>query len=431
MLSSRAGGAARWVFLFLGAALAAVLILEAARLGAAGFYAQSSDPADWERAAALEPGNAARWQRLGRYRQWDFQNADLARAISYYERAAQLQPQSPFHWLDLASAHEMAGDPSRARAAFEKAKASQPISGEVAWNYGNFLLRTGNIAQALLEIRRAVSVDPTLAPSAVSVCWRGGIDVDRIFAEVVPPRAQTLLDAVDFFLAQQQLDAALKTWARLATLSEKIDLRRSFPFLDELIRRGQAQEAGRVWRQALAAAGRESLPGVRGSTLWDGGFEEDLANGGLGWRWLEIPGASFGFDSAHPHSGSRSLRIDFDGTVNLDFQHLLQYVVVEPNTRYRFRTWLRLEGISTDSGLFFRVYDHPGGASLNLSTPDLIGTVPWMETELEFTTGPQARLLVIALRRATSHKLDNKLRGSIWIDDVSLEPVAIPQPVRP
>jgi tetratricopeptide (TPR) repeat protein len=429
MLSSQAGGAARWTFLLLALVLALVLILEAGRFGAAGFYAQSSDPADWERAAALEPGNALHWQRLGRYRQWDFQNADLKRAITYYERAAQLNADSPFHWLDLAGAYEMAGDPARARQAFEKAKARHPISGEVAWNFGNFLLRTGDVAGALPEIRRAVSVDPALAPSAISVCWRGGIDVDRIFAEVVPASAQTFLDAVDFFLGQQELAAALKAWEPLAKLNEPLDPKRAFPLMDELMRRGQAADARRVWQQALAAAGRQPPAAASDALVWDGGFEEDLANGGLGWRWLEIPGAAFTFDAVRPRSGTRCLQITFDGRANLDFQHLLQYVVVEPGTRYRFRAWLRLDGISTDSGLFFRVYDHPGGAAVNVSTPDLVGTLPWMEVEQEFTTGPETRLLVVALRRAPSRKLDNKLRGSISVDDVVLEPAAPPAPV--
>jgi hypothetical protein len=33
-------------------------------------------------------------------------------------------------------------------------------------------------------------------------------------------------------------------------------------------------------------------------------------------------------------------------------------------------------------------------------------------------------LLIIALRRVPSWKFDNKLRGTVWVDDVSLVPVA-------
>jgi hypothetical protein len=283
---------------------------------------------------------------------------------------------------------------------------------------------------ALQEFRRSLQGQPELARFAITVTWSATRDLDQVFY-ILGSNQGHFVEALDFLLHQGETDAALKTWDRLTTFSEPIDLKRSFPLIDELIRRGQAQQARLVWQQAQAAARRGSPAAEPGSVVWDGGFEEDFLNGGLGWRWLEIPGASFSFDAVRPRSGSRCLQIDFDGSTNLDFQHLLQYVVVEPNTRYRFGAWLRLEGISTDSGLFFRVYDHPSGAAVNLSTPDLIGTVPWMETELEFTTGPQTRLLVIALRRGTSRKLDNKLRGSIWIDDVSLEPIPAPGSGRP
>jgi len=90
-------------------------------------FAASSNSQDWERAARIEPDNAEIWYRLGRFRQLDFDNADLPLAISYYRRAIQLNPRSPYYKLDLASTLEMAGDNSEADSNFRAAQAAYPI----------------------------------------------------------------------------------------------------------------------------------------------------------------------------------------------------------------------------------------------------------------------------------------------------------------
>jgi hypothetical protein len=53
-------------------------------------------------------------------------------------------------------------------------------------------------------------------------------------------------------------------------------------------------------------------------------------------------------------------------------------------------------------------------------TRDLTGTHPWSLIDAELTTGPETHLLAIVLRRIPSRKFDNKLQGTVWVDDVSL-----------
>lgn len=148
--------------------------------------------------------------------------------------------------------------------------------------------------------------------------------------------------------------------------------------------------------------------------------------GGFGWRQHRIAGATFDFDTTTYQSGARSLQIRFDGTANRDFQHLVQYVPVRPRNRYRFTAFLRTEGISTDSGIRFRIFDPKRRAALDILTPGLVGSEPWVLQEAEIATGSETRLLAIALRRLPSRKFDNKLRGTAWLDDVSLTAVSTP-----
>ena len=77
--------------------------------------------------------------------------------------------------------------------------------------------------------------------------------------------------------------------------------------------------------------------------IWNGGFEGDLLNGGFAWRYRPQLGADVNWDDQTRHAGGRSLRIDFDGTANVDFQDFWQYVAVRPETRLRVlhRFWRR------------------------------------------------------------------------------------------
>jgi tetratricopeptide (TPR) repeat protein len=413
----------QWAFLIgvlLGATTLTVL---AGKNWVAEEWALSSQPDNWLRASRLEPGNAEYWFRLGRDRQLDFEHSDLPLAITYYRRAVAIDPHSATYWMNLASAYETAGDLAGAQKAFGAAELAYPISGEVAWRYGNFLLRHGALSEGFFEIYRAIATNSQLAGPAVIRSLRVSGNMDRVLDEALPAHADVYLEALDSLVAEREIDAALAVWRRLAELRPSFEMRRAFTLLDALISQDRIEEAQRVWQQALNLAGQRARLSSGGSLVWDGGFEGNLVNGGFGWRQLLVAEASFQSDTSTFHSGSRSLRISFDGGSNLDFSHLVQYVPVEPGTRYRFAAYLRTEEISTDSGIRFWISDPHHTGVVDLLTQDLVGTHPWSLLETAVTTGPQTRVLAIWLRRLPSRKFDNKLRGTVWIDDVSLTPV--------
>jgi hypothetical protein len=62
-------------------------------------------------------------------------------------------------------------------------------------------------------------------------------------------------------------------------------------------------------------------------------------------------------DRALAHSSKQSLRVIFDGSANLDFAQLVQFVPVKANRHYHFATFVRTESITTDSGVRFLIYD--------------------------------------------------------------------------
>jgi tetratricopeptide (TPR) repeat protein len=418
----------------LGASLigAALICFVAARLWVADSRLHSNHLDRMERGAALVPGNGEAWDRVGHFRQWDLSEPDPAGAIADYERAVHDNPLSAHYWMDLASAREETGDISRAREAFERARAVYPMSAEVAWNYGNFLLRQEEYPEGFTRIQEAVRTDPSLLPLAISRTWRSNRDVNLLLDHVLPANVDAYFLALDFLASSHQTDAGLAVWQRLLTLGKTFPVSRSFPFLDELIVDNCAKEAHLVWLQALAAAGLPHEEPPHNSLIWNGDFARDFLNGGLDWRWGPRLGVAIDFDSAPPSYGTRSIRLDFGGGTNIILDQPSQFVAVEPSRTYHFHAYIRTEGISTESGVRFVITEPIGGGATSLVTENLTGSHPWTAVEGDIYTTPETHFLLVRLYRPPSRLFDNKLSGTAWVADVSLVSATAPtgQPAR-
>jgi len=395
----------------------------AVRHGMAAHWARSGQLGQWLHAAAWESDNPEHWYRLGRYYQIDFEHADLPRAISNYQRATAIAPGSAEYWLDLAEARETALQVAEAEQAFRRARQAYPLSADVAWRFGNFLLRQNRQDEAFQKIHEALSAQPSLTALAISRCWQSTQDIERILKLALPAEPETYWGTIDFLVEAREPGAAMVVWDRLMASNPSFPHQRPFRLQDMLIETGHAADARRVWQQSLSAAGVPRGPQLDGSLVWNGGFEQDLLNGGLSWRFRPVAGAELSFDGRVAHSQGRSLRVVFDGTRNVDFQQPWQYLVVEPNTRYRLSVYFRTEGVTTSSAIRLELEETHFGDALQ-ATPNLSGTQPWAPSEAEFTTGADTQLVRLVLRRRPSPKLDNKISGTIWMDDVSLVPLA-------
>lgn len=418
------GALRRAAVLAVALAAAAVLISQAGTLWLARHRMDSGRADLVERAAALTPGNAEAWDQLGRLRQWDLGNAEPAQAIAAYEKAVRANPRSAHYWMDLASGYEAAGDNVRAQDAFGRALAVYPASAEVAFYYGNFLLRRQEYPAAYQELHRAVHADPKLLPLAISRAWRASGDVQALLDRMLPADADAYLQAVDFFASIGQAEPALAVWQRLVKLGQPVVLSRTFPFMDELIGADRAGDARRVWREALGAAGLPNQEPGNGSLVWNGDFQKDFAEGGLDWRWNMPLGVSIDFDTAPAPDHSRAVRLDFGGGTNPQLSAPFQYVPVEPGRTYHLRAYLRTSEITTESGVHFELIDPNHAGAVNVVTEDFTGTHAWTAVDAEVTTGPNTQFLLVRLARLPSRLFENKLSGTAWMADVSLVPAS-------
>jgi tetratricopeptide (TPR) repeat protein len=419
----------RWVVLLASLAIAALMVFQASELWLARHRLDTQKIPQMERGVAVTPGDGEAWDELGRIRQWDFLNSDLPGAIDDYWKAVHYDPRSAHFWIDLAEAYEANGDDPRAREAYLQAMKVYPASGEVAFHYGNFLLREQEFPAAFAELRQSVTADPTLLPLAISRTWRSTEDVDDLLNNVLPANAEAYLDALDFFASIHEADAGLATWHRLIGLGKPFSLQRVSSFFDELIREGRADDAKLAWREALAAANLPHAEPANHNLIWNGNFAQDFTGEGLDWRWNPaMTDAEMGFDTDPGPNGSRAVRIDFSGGSNLTLQEPAQNVPVEPGQNYHLHAYMRTEGITTESGMRFSVTDPNHANALNVTTTDFTGSHPWTAAEADFSTGPDTHFVLVRLFRSPSRLFENKLEGTVWIADMSLTPAQTQAP---
>ena len=117
-----------------------------------------------------------------------------------------------------------------------------------------------------------------------------------------------------------------------------------------------------------------------------------------------------------------SLRIQFNGTANVDFHHISLNAVVPPG-RYRFHARIRTEHLTTDQGLFFRIADPEAPNRLTAETTPVLGTSDWHDIQSVFAVGPTTRFIEISVNRRPSLRFENKINGTIWIEGLSWAPI--------
>jgi Flp pilus assembly protein TadD len=429
MVLRLSSAAARLTLVFVAFILATTLSYSSIRNALATYYSGLETQAGYERAAQLEPGNPEHWFLLGRYWQYNLEDPDAQRALNAYRTSLSLDPRDASVWLDVATSYESQGDLPAAREAFLQAKRVYPVSAEVSWRYGNFLLRQSELPAAFAEIRHAVSVDPKRAAEAFSRCWRVDPDIQAILDHALPPTVPVYLDAIRELDADAAIDPALAVWNRLAALHPQLPLAKVIPFTDSLIQAHRIDDAHRVWDQATALADSSPPVDPPGSVLWDGGFETGVFGGGFTWTIPPpTPGVQVSIDSNEKHSGQRSLRLGFDGSRNVDFSDVCHVAQVQPGTSYRFSAWVRPQGLATDQGIRFRLEWLDNTRNAFTETTDVHGTQPWTLLTLPWTAVAGVRQLRVCVNRHPSDDLVSRIHGTAWIDDVALVPESSASP---
>src|SRR5215471_17735641 len=261
--------------------IALALVFFSIRNAVAVHYAGLEKREGYELAARMEPRNARNWYLLGRSYLYDLAQPDVQRAVQALRKAVALDPYSADALLDLAFAYEGENETARARDAYLSAQRVYPMSADVAWSYGNFLLRQGQEDAAYAQLHKSLTLDPKRATEAFSRALNASSDVNRVLDKMVPATAATYVPILHWLSGVDDLADAEQVWYRLVGLKPAVPLRDLVPFFNALIHDRRPDDAARLWPQAVSIMQNPPPPDPQGSLLWDGGFESGYSGGGF------------------------------------------------------------------------------------------------------------------------------------------------------
>jgi tetratricopeptide (TPR) repeat protein len=393
----------------------------AARRGMGAWYFREGSPEAIQTAMKWDPANPQYCNALATLMHLYANGGNSSKIVHLYVNATHLSPYDAHFWADLGAGYDWAGRTEDALGALQHARKLFPNSPEINWRLANFYIRDGKILEGLRSLRIVLGANDIARRNVFVLATTATRDNKAILDEMIPPRASVLFDYLNYRIAMGNVVAAEEVWARVLQLKLEFDLRDAFPYLDALIQRRELGQLTEAWSALVKRFPSQIEPRIsRSNLVTNGGFEHEILNGGMDWRVIPIEGAIVSLDSSDAFEGVRALQIKFDGIHNLDYAHIFQYVRVHPNTRYRFSGHMRVQGITTDSGPSFQIFDAYDWNNLFVSTENLLGTSAWSEQKAEFKTKAGTRMLLIRVARPLSSKFDNHISGTVWIDDVSL-----------
>ncbi len=395
------------------------------RSGIAGLAADGKSLSELQWAVRLEPRNPDYWYRLGHYQQFNLEQPDVVAAVESYQKAVALNPGYTQALLDLGTAYETDGNTAAAQEAYLHAKKTYPASADVAWRYGNFLLRQGTLPEAFAELRLALQADPRRAGAVFSRVYRADPDIDAILNDLLPPLPAVYVDAIAEAVDSQQLAVAQTMWMRLMKLDPHLKLWQFDKFVGALQTHRDYAAAREVWDQGTSTMNLPPLIQPRDSVLWDPSFESGLSNEAFAWYFHSLlEGVHAEIDTAEKLSGKQSLRLTFDGKHNPGSDIACAFGVVTPGTKYLFSGWVKTRNITGDQGIRFHLKSL-GNNQIPLQTSrEIHGTMPWTSIEQDWTAGPGVRLVEVCITRDPSTDADIHISGDAWVDDVTLVPEA-------
>lgn len=369
---------------------------------------------DIQKAIRLEPWNSEYPAVLARNQALSV--ATLNDAISNFKIAVKLNPYQSSYWLDLAGAYQLAGDTDQQAEAVQRAATADPMTPHVAWQAANFFLLQGEVSKALPYFHTVLANDPDSTDTALQLCWRASGDANQIFDNALPPRADLYVSFLRLLVTKQEIAAANIAWDHLIGLHQSFPPQPVLSYFRLLLASQQVTPALTAWRQ-LAQVDEQIGPylPVPENLIVNGGFEENLLNGGFDWSYDANPNAKLAIDSDQFFSGMRSLSVTFNGRNAAD-AGITQFVPVKPGTDYEFSAQSKTQDIDSASGPRFAIGDAYTLSSYVL-TDDLLGSNPWHKQQARFHTGPTTNLIFVKITRQPPGPL---IRGKLWVDDLRL-----------
>lgn len=339
------------------------------------------------------------------------------------EHAARARPLYAPTWLALAELAHRSGDPEGGDRFARLAAALWPHRERLLWRIAGLRAEMGDREGTLGLFRSILRSRPERVESLLAVARRLEPDPILLVAELVPEKDRRTPAADDALTRMLGVAASWKAGALARALWQALSPARQGErtaatlYVDAQLAAGWIDEALPVWK-------RLGTGGLAEHGISNPGFEEHPAQRGLGWRIWAAPGTSWTRDGAIRHGGQYSLRVSFEGTEDVSYLHAAQVTVVKPARSYRLSGHWRGQDLTTPSGPFLEVVAHQSHAWLQAAGRPRVGSWDWEPFALAFRVPEGTRLVEIRLRREPSGDPNRGIAGQLWLDDLTLAPLA-------
>jgi len=324
-------------------------------------------------------------------------------------------PSAPGRWSNLGQALAARGQIEQARKCFANALRLGPNVPPLLLAAAKFYEKTGDHANALKIAARALSRTEVYRTIVFDWLASTKIPVDEVLAEVLPPDPQVFRSYLANEIKSENPVGAAKTW-QAANGHGYMDEQSALTYSNWLYSRKEYQVAALTWASYL---GDRAKGYPKSNRVLNGDFESGVSKSVLDWSIGELDGVEVERDAAVKHTGEYSLRIRFTGKENLTSVPVSLRAVVTPG-RYRFEAYVKVQDLTTDQGISILLSNTDNTSPLTVKTEPLLGTADWRELSATFCVGPKANLVALSLVRQPSLKFDSKIKGTLWLDSVSL-----------
>jgi tetratricopeptide (TPR) repeat protein len=341
----------------------------------------------------------------------------LAEAEQEYETAVSLRSTDDIIWLELGIVRDEMEDAVGAIAAMNEAVRTAPYYAHPYWQRGNVLLRQARYDEAFDDLRRAAKSNPDLQPNLIDLTWGISQGDPKLMEQILQIDDNHMRVLFARFLARKGRGREALEQLRLA---HDVNEQARKEIVVNLLARKAYKEAFEIWSGRISDS---ENPGPL--VIYDGGFESSLRldEAGFGWRVAQIDSQSFSIDATQKQTGTKSLKIQFNGNSNPATPIVSQLVPVEPNKRYRLNASARTQDLVTGGPPILSVNAANTELLLGKSASFKSGTNEWFGVSFEFTSGADTNAVLVSLKRENCASSPCPIFGVIWLDSFSMEEI--------
>ncbi|MGD0776468.1 MAG: hypothetical protein ABSC05_26935 [Candidatus Solibacter sp.] len=315
-------------------------------------------------------------------------------------------PANPLVWCTYAQVLSVRGETQQAQFAFDHAVSLGPGMSPVLMRVANFDFTHGRREHGFLLSARILSQTSAFDEIVFSYLQRADVPAGTLLGTAIPATSRPARSWMTWLRAHGSDQDLQDTWTwmqRNALLDEKSAAEVAW----ELWNRKSYQTAHTLWTSWLGAT--QLLANTR--------FDTAPRETPFDWALGSSPAVAV--------TRGNGLDVRFSGTENVAFSGVRQFTVLPPG-RYRLSAEVSSENLTTDQGPFFRIFDPANPDRLHAESAPILGTVGKSWITVEFTVASGTGALVIQLERRPSERFDNRIGGTLHIQQVSLIPFSTP-----